>query len=187
MSQHTTDAHVARLVEMGFDARAALAALHDAGTSFDGALGESASTCCPPPPPPPPLGPLRCFSVPPCHLSVLCPFAALLVDNPAHGADQPLHPTASTPADAVLQYQVTVPESVGGYLDVAVSVAGKSWTTQKKIPAFEALRVSQGLVGFSLLPPGAPVTRQWWWWWWCSSFYECSCSPPPPPPRPPFL
>ena len=79
------DAHVATLVEMGFDPRAALAALHDAGASFDGAL-------------------------------------ALLVADPEHAMGDSLHPTASTPAGAVLSFEVSVPASVGGYLEVTVRV-----------------------------------------------------------------
>lgn len=65
---------------------------------------------------------------------------ALLVENPKHALDQPLHPTACTPADAVLCYAVTVPASFGGYFDVCVDAAGQSWTTQVKIPVFETLR-----------------------------------------------
>ena len=67
------DSHVAQLVEMGFDARAAAGALHDMG-SMPAALN-------------------------------------FLTENPGWLPDA-LHPTASTPSDAVVAYEASVPRVV---------------------------------------------------------------------------
>ena len=95
------DSHVAQLVEMGFDARAATAALHDS-PRFEDALN-------------------------------------FLMTNPAWlpGA---LHATASTPGNAVVAYEASVPRVVAGtYFEISVQSRGQEWTVQKKIVQFEEL------------------------------------------------
>ena len=95
------DSHVAQLVEMGFDARAAAGALHDMG-SMPAALN-------------------------------------FLTENPGWLPDA-LHPTASTPSDAVVAYEASVPRVVARtYFEISVSARSQSWTEQRKIAAFEEL------------------------------------------------
>ena len=95
------DSHVAQLVEMGFDARAATAALHDR-PHFEEALN-------------------------------------FLMSNP-DWLPGVLHATSSTPAEAVVAYEVSVPRVVAGtYFEISVQSRGQEWTVQKKITQFEEL------------------------------------------------
>ena len=90
------DSHVAQLVEMGFDVRAAVAALHDHGAQFENAL-------------------------------------SFLMANPEY-MPGPLHPTSSTPGQAVMQYDVSVPRVVGGsHLEIALRARGQEWVVQKQM------------------------------------------------------
>ena len=123
------DSHVAQLVEMGFDARAATGALHD-HPRFEDALN---------------------FLM-------------------AHPDWMPgvLHATTSTPSDAVVAYEVSVPRVVAGtYFEISVQSRGQQWTVQKKITQFEELykelcglfsRELQGVAAFTA--PGMFQSRE---------------------------
>ena len=116
------DSHVAQLVEMGFDARAAAGALHDMG-SMPAALN-------------------------------------FLTENPGWLPDA-LHPTASTPSDAVVAYEASVPRVVARtYFEISVSARSQSWTEQRKIAAFEELhKVTARPRQHALAQPPAPAPR----------------------------